>query len=59
MSLSDSAKETMERFEKMSSPSQLKQLEAVDRLFDDLVSRGLMSLPSYDIEPLSTLPARD
>ena len=55
MSLQNSLQETVKEFEKTISPSQLKELEAVSNLFDEMVSKGLIAPPSYDLEPIGTI----
>ena len=56
MSLPKSLTKAVKQFEESASQLQLKQLDDVERIFKDLVSKGLMSLPRYNLEPISTLP---
>jgi hypothetical protein len=55
MSLQFAAKEVIGNFEKTISPDQFKKLDEINNLFEKMVAKGLITPPTYNLEPISTL----
>ncbi|HEV2613675.1 MAG TPA: hypothetical protein VGV92_03075 [Gammaproteobacteria bacterium] len=56
MNMPRTVKKTLTKFENGGiTPSELKKIEEVDKLFEEMVSKGFMSRPTYDLAPIGTI----
>lgn len=55
MSLQNSVQKALKEFEEIIPASQLKKLDEINDLFEKMVAKGLITPPSYNLEPISTI----
>lgn len=55
MSLQNVVKDALEQYEQSMPTSQLEKLDELNALFEEMVAKGLVSSPTYNLEPISTL----
>jgi|GEM_PF-6825869 len=58
MNLQQQVQESISRFEATTPEGNLRQVQAVHDLFEEMVAKGLVERPKYNLAPISTLPAK-
>lgn len=58
MNIDRKLKSAMNKFRENKNSQQLNNLEKVHKVFENMVDKGIIEKPQYDLAPISTLPTK-